>query len=108
MTQVVNLKNGTQEAKVAVVNLMSILCDLADTDPIAIYELHQKCQNRDHKFYGNYQQTLTRRKLLEDSGFPHNTVRNILLSAYVSKGDWDFALETPIASAPIGNMDHGQ
>ncbi len=106
MTQVVNLKNGTQEAKVAVVTIMSILGDLADTDPIAIYELHQRCKNPDHKFYGNYLLTLTKLNLVEGGGVIGNTVRNIVLSSYVEKGDWDFALESPIAQMPITNLDH--
>lgn len=102
----VRLKNGAQEAHVAVITIMSDLMDLCDIDPIAVYELHQRCKDPGHKFWGNYEETLKARGFLSvDGNIVGSTLKNVLTSAFVSEGNWDFSLETPIAKPPIAGVD---
>lgn len=67
------LKNGTVEADVLITATMTSSYKVWTERPIVLYELHQKCLNKDH-----------------------NSIKNIVLSAMIGEG-LNLALTNPIA-----------
>ena len=95
MTETVELKNGTTEAK-GLVNVMMIsLHNLLQEDPITLYELVMKCRERDHQFWGDTVEKLQNLHLVEQDGRVHGAIRNIVLSAVTGEG-LDMVLGSPL------------
>ena len=95
--EAVTLKNGTEELKVAVITTMMTLNRLAETDPIALYELAMKAQDPQHAFWGETGERLKKFNMVSADGSMHGTVRNIVKSAVVINATGtDFSLVNPI------------
>jgi hypothetical protein len=92
----VRLRNGSDEADGLVRVTMISLRDLAETNPIAFFEMVMICRNRVHRLFGNVGDLLKGRNLIEHDGQPHNSVRNVVLSAVVGDG-LDMTLRSPCA-----------
>ena len=92
--ETVVLKNNQTELKVIVKTTMITLDRLINENPIAAYELVQMCKERDHKPFGNTGSILEGYGLLT-SGEIHNTIRNIVLSAFDGEG-FDMYLTNPV------------
>lgn len=80
--ETVKLRNGAEEAKVAVITVMMAVNGL---DPITRYELVMKCRNCDHKLFGNTREKLQQLALVGPDGRVHETIRNIVVSS--AEGD---------------------
>ena len=93
---IVTLKNGTQEAEPLVKVAMFSLSNLIEQDPIAFYELVMLCRDRSHSLFGNTPDKLHSLSLIEQSGQPHDSIRNVVLSA-VSGDGLDMELHSPVA-----------
>lgn len=89
------LKNGAEEAVSLVTVCMMSLEDLIKENPIALYELVMKCRDRNHVF-GNAGELLEQRKLVQSDGQPHDSIRNVVLSA-IEGDELDMRLTSPIA-----------
>jgi len=90
--ETVILKNGAEEVK----SLVSVtMLALKDLGAIELYELVQVCRNRDHQMWGGTANVLKAFGLLETDGQPHDSIRNIVLSA--ANGDGlDMRLGSPV------------
>lgn len=88
------LKNGASEARNLVEVAMFVLQALLTEDPVAFYELVMLCRDPKHELWGNTRDKLTERNLVESSGQPHSSMRNIVLSA-VTGDDFDLTLGNP-------------
>lgn len=93
--ETVILKNGAEEVKALV---MVTMMSLRHLEPIAFYELVQKCKDDTHIFWGDTEEKLKSLALLECSGRPHDSIRNIVLSALAGEG-LDMRLVSPIKEA---------
>ena len=91
-----NLKNGTVEAEVLITVTMTSLYKVWTEKPIVLYELHQKCLNKDHKLFGMSGETLKDLSLINSDGSIHNSIKNIVLSAMTGEC-LNLALTNPIA-----------
>jgi len=80
------LKNGASEVRNLVEVTMFVLQSLLAEDPIAFYEMAMLCRNPKHELWGNTRDKLTARSLVESSGQPHSSIRNIVLSAVTGDG----------------------
>src|SRR5258708_37551702 len=91
------LRNGTTEAEQSVKSTMMRLEQLYDRDPVAVWELREKCRNPRHQFFPAAGETLLRHGLLlPDLLQPHSAVKNIVESAVA--GDLvDMHLQSPYA-----------
>ncbi len=85
MTTVV-LKNGATEVLPLVNVTMVSLNSLLGSSPMGLYELLEKCRNKDHKIFGNLGDDLIDLALLQDNGQPHGSIKNIVLSAVSGEG----------------------
>ncbi len=92
---VVTLKNGSEEAKPAVMVAMASLKMLFDRWPMAFYDLVMKCRDSSYSFFGDNKNILTGLSLLQNDGELHGTIRNIVLSATKGEG-LDLTLGSPI------------
>lgn len=90
----VRLKNGAKEAEVIVKVVMISLDNLVVSNPVAAYELVEMCKDRTHKPFGNTSTVLKEFALITDDGV-HDSIRNIVLSAFVGDG-LDMHLEYPV------------
>lgn len=90
--ETVILKNGAEEVKALV---MVTMMSLRHLEPI---ELVQKCKDDTHIFWGDTEEKLKSLALLECSGRPHDSIRNIVLSALAGEG-LDMRLVSPIKEA---------
>ena len=89
------LKNGTEEVKMMIVFTMDLLRSLLHDNPIAMYELVMVCRDSKHIPFGNTSEELQKLLLLQPDGRPHNSIRNIVLSAVMGDG-LDMCLVNPI------------
>ena len=96
--QLVKLKNGSEELDGLVNATYTALGLLYEKNPAVVYELVMKCRDRNHKLFGQSGQDLVDLNLLQPDQQPHQSVRNIVLSAV--KGDGlDMQLVWPVAKA---------
>lgn len=93
----VKLKNGTEVIEPVLITTMINLDALMKKNPIAFYELVQKCRNPQHKMFGNTEQVAESLALIE-RGSIHDSVRNIVLSAVEGDG-LKMSLSSPVASS---------
>ena len=92
----VQLKNGTEEAKPAVMATMLSLEHLASNDPTVLYDLLMRCQDRDYQWFGDNQATAEKLSLMLPNNHIDDTVKNIVLSAVTENG-LDISLGNPVA-----------
>lgn len=93
--EIVKLKNGAEEADIAVKVTMMSLNMLMETNPIAAYELVQICKNPNHKMFGNTEEVLVDLSLLSEDGV-HSVIKNVVMSAFEGEG-LDMCLTSPLA-----------
>ncbi len=93
---VVKLKNGAEEAEVLVETIMLSIHRLWDEELIIGYELVMKCRDRNHKFFGIAGKKLAELGLVSPDGDIHDSIRNIVVSAFVGDG-LKMTLISPIA-----------
>lgn len=86
MDKLIVLKNGKQELSALVAVTMMRLQSLIDDNPILFYELVSVCRNREHQFFGSSGEALRAMNLLETNSLPHESLRNVVLSAVVGDG----------------------
>ena len=101
MHKLVKLKNGSEEPE-NVVRATMISLEYLWRSGIPgmtqVYDLVQICrQSPDYKSFGSNEDTLKELCLLQDDGRPHQSVRNITLSAIEGEG-LDMKLVSPIAT----------
>lgn len=96
----VKLKNGATEARAAVAVLMQTLTMLANSQPLMLYELVEKCRKPQHKIWGGLARDLEKLSLVGPApdNRVHDTVRNIVLSAADGDG-MQLALGSPLAES---------
>lgn len=94
----VTLKNGSEEAEVAVTTLMLSLRLLFESDPIGFYELVSACRDPRHQIWDGYAEKLAGRGLMQAGGGIHETVRAVVLSA-VTGDDIGMQLGSPVAES---------
>lgn len=96
MPNLVRLKNGSEEPEALVKATMLHIQSLAQTDPIALAQLHGVCENsHNFPFFQGMREKLEGLSLL-GHGEPHESVRNIVLSAVVMDGPFPQVVD-PIA-----------
>ena len=94
--ETVKLKNGTTEAKPAVMATMLSLEHLAAKEPTAFYDLVMRCRDRDYQWFGDNQAICEKLSLMQSENRVHDTIKNIILSA--AKGDGlDMSLTSPMS-----------
>jgi len=98
--QITKLKNGTEEAAPLVtVTMVSIqhLWDSGLPGVLALSDLVQICR-RDPKYqkFGSNEDTLKKLALLQSRGDVHDSIRNIVLSAFSGEG-LELTLGSPVA-----------
>jgi hypothetical protein len=86
--QIATLKNGSEEAMPLVVITQMIVNRLMEGFPgvIDLYELVQKCRDRDHRFFGDSGKRLEAEGLVDKGGGIHDSTRNIILSMASGEG----------------------
>ncbi len=95
LMEATRLKNGSEEFKPLVQVTMASLSKLAETNPIAFYELVMKCRDQGHELFGNAGEVLKSLALIEDArGSVHDSIRNVVLSAVEGDG-FDMTLGSP-------------
>ena len=77
------LKNGTEELE-ALVNVT--MYSIGTLGPVELYELVEICRQPGHKPWGDIGDSLKALGLLERDGRPHESIKNIVLSAAVGEG----------------------
>jgi hypothetical protein len=100
-SEVVKLKNGSEEVPQLVTVTMVALRGLLDPEKgvqgaTALYDLVMKCRDDSYQFFGNNQQYLENLDLVESSGTIHQSIKNIVLSAVDGEG-MNMAIVNPIA-----------
>jgi hypothetical protein len=95
--KMVRLRNGSEEPEPLVVVTMMSLEKLMQEKPIALYELYQLCLNSGHKLFGNSEEDLGALSLVMN-GQVHNSIRNVVLSAFTGKG-LEICLVSPVTEA---------
>ena len=85
MTNMLKLKNGSEEEKDLIAVTMSSLENLVQTYPIVAYELVEVCRNPAHKLFGNSGNRLQELGLMQN-GIVHDRLKNIVLSAFEGEG----------------------
>ena len=93
----VKLKNGTEEMEPLVKVTMLSIESLLSSDPIGFYELVMICRNPKHPAWGDAPAKLARLALLQSNHQPHDSIKNIVLSAVVGDG-LDMRLINPVAA----------
>lgn len=83
---VTKLKNGREEATVLVTVTMATLKHLMKTKPIVLFEFVSKCRDSAHELFGCSGADLKALSLIDEGGTPHNSVKNIVLSAIEGEG----------------------
>lgn len=91
----VKLKNGEEEAEGLVNITFMLLKDLSKNNPILLYELAEKCRDRNHKFFGNTGDTLREKELVQSDYSMHSSIKNIVLSSIEGEG-MEMRLVNPI------------
>lgn len=90
------LKNGSTEVEGLVVVTLHALTTLTQEDPIALYELWEKCKDHKHTMWADTAEELKKRNLTQPDGSVHGSIRNIVLSAITVEG-LDIHLDSPLA-----------
>jgi hypothetical protein len=80
------LKNGSEEVKSLVAVTMLSLQNIANDNPIAWFELVEKCRNDKHEFFGNTRKHLEELALVQSNGSVHGSIKNIVLSSSEGEG----------------------
>ncbi len=97
-SELVTLRNGTQEGKAGVAVMHAILSNLMDTQPIVFFELVSFARDRNHKFWGDCGDELVKRNILSKDGTGtysiHETTKNIIVSSVEGDG-MDMTLVDP-------------
>ena len=94
----VKLHNGAEEASVLVSVVMMSLNSLWDEGlpgVLAVYDLHQLCQNRNYQ--AMHIARLKELNLVSNDGSIHDSIRNIVMSAIQGEG-MEMTLSSPIAA----------
>ena len=94
--EIATLKNGSEEPLVLVQTTMMALDGLIKSNPVAIYELVEKCNDPTHELFGNAGDILGDAALIKD-GTIHTSIKNIVLSAMSGEG-FDMILTNPISN----------
>ena|SRR3990167_5460798 len=95
--EMLKLKNGSEVAKPIVFTTMITLNELMETNPIAFFELVQKCRNPQHEMFGNTEDEVRKWGLMDYApGKVHECTRDIVLSA-VEGDDLGMQLTSPVA-----------
>lgn len=97
--EMVRLKNGQEEAAISVAATMITLEDLWTNEPICAYELVQMARTHGHVPFGNTEQKLRERGLMNPAGVVHGIVKNVVLSAVTGEG-FDLVLGSPVGVKP--------
>ncbi len=97
----VKLKNGSEVAEPIVITTMMNLKLLMNKNPIAFYELVEKCRNSEHEMFGNTREVVEGLALM-NNGTCHETTRDIVLSA-VHGEDLGMTLGSPVEKREIAN-----
>lgn len=92
----VKLKNGSEVAKPVVIALMINLEALMKSNPIAFYELVEKCKNSEHEMFGHTKDVVTEWALIDSNGSVNSAVRDVVLSA-VEGEELSMSLGNPVA-----------
>lgn len=95
----VKLKNGIEEAEPLVqITMLSLQGMFDDVRGVTLfYDLVMRCRDRGSKMWDTQLEELQKRGLLQPDGQPHDSIKNIVLSAAVGSGS-DMRLQNPIAS----------
>lgn len=101
---IIKLRNGTEEAEPLVKSVMMHLTSLWDSGlpgVLMLYDLREICEGRGNNVAKDTIRSLKERKLVEDDGRVHASIRNVVLSALEGQG-LDTTLVSPLAtpSAP--------
>lgn len=97
------LRTGIQEASALVKIVALQLREMMNPDlekgarmgdMLALYDLVSKCRDRNYQFFGNNEELLIQRGLVERSGHVHDSVRNIVLASVEGDG-MDMRLVNP-------------
>jgi hypothetical protein len=97
---ILKLKNGSEEPEPLVVTTMMTLEHLMSGFPgvLMASDLAQICrEDPNYSKFGDNEEQLQRLALLQGDGKPHNSVRNIVLSAFVGEG-LELRLVSPVAA----------
>ncbi|MCL2629713.1 MAG: hypothetical protein FWD33_03455 [Alphaproteobacteria bacterium] len=86
MDDLVTLKDGKTFPKFMVNVLNLSLSGLAKNQPIALYELAMVCRDPNHKIFGNAEQLLKERSLVEPDGKIRSEIRAFVLNAVEGDG----------------------
>lgn len=94
----VKLRTGEEAFAPMVTLVMSSLEELIKKDPIGLvfYDLVMLCRNPNYKLFGNAEEVLRERNLIETDGQPHDLVRSIVLAATEGEG-LEMKLVSPLA-----------
>lgn len=91
----VRLKNGTNEVVKLVKMTMFNLREMMNSEPMVILELVEKCRYDAYIFWGDFEQRLKDRSLILPNGRVHQSIKNVVLSAFEGEG-MDIVLVDPI------------
>src|SRR3990167_887425 len=90
------LKNGSEVAQSIVVATMMSLDALINSNPIAFYELVEKCRDSKHEMFGNTKEVVAKWALIDMNGSVHSCIKDVVLSAVEGDG-LDMSLGRPVA-----------
>lgn len=90
----IELKNGRKVPRAIVGSSMMSFSALMERNPIALYELVQKCKNEKHELWVGTKPVLKDFALLDGNGYTHRSVCDVLLSAITGDG-LDMSLGSP-------------
>ena len=92
----IELKNGSMELNILVNAIMLSLRKLFDEFPLALYDLIEKCKDREYQIFGSNVERLKRLSLISEENHQiHGSIRNIVLSAIEGDG-MDMTLVSPV------------
>ncbi len=94
--KVLKLRNGSEEAPPLVSVTMVSLERLFQEKPIVAYELRELCKNPAHKLFGKAGDDLKALNLVQPDGRVHDSIRNIVLSAFEGEG-LEMHMVSPVA-----------
>jgi hypothetical protein len=101
----VTLKDGSSQLRVAVTAVMINLRELSAMDPIALSELRDLARDPEHQLWGSTEARLAERKLVTRNGtgqpVVHGTIRAVVLSA-VTGEDMELRFGSPYAEEGSG------
>ena len=84
--KLLRLRNGSEETEPVVRTTMMSLQALWGRNPVDVIELAAVCKDPQHEPFADSGDVLRRLRLLEPSGQPHPSVRNVVLSAVAGEG----------------------